>query len=335
MTRDGSTVEEQPINLCSINDKFVAFCSHFLNERAKDNLPFFLYVALTVPHQPLAHAPQFTGKSNRGTIFGDTLLEMDDTVKRIMDSVISNNLEDNTLVILMGDNGPWDKFCEVSGSPGPYTGDWLKANGGGGVMKFSAWEGGHRVASVFSWPGKIAPKVSNTLTSALDIMPTVAVLAGASLPKDRHYDGLDLTQLLFNDGDDDVFVSRGLAHPAALVDPPFNLTKTGAFRLGDYKVFYTLGGTHSVGCDGIKRSYEVLHPPLLFDLSKDIAEANSIDPNSAEYKKAFAEIDAAFDAYLDDVKADKTTLANFETGDELTIDCCSNREDHNCACQGT
>lgn len=77
---------------------------------------------------------------------------------------------------------------------GPHTG----AGGGGGSGKFTTWEGGHRVMGLVNWPGKISPGVSHSLTSALDILPTVLGLAGVAPPEGIILDGYDLGGLLFD-----------------------------------------------------------------------------------------------------------------------------------------
>jgi len=82
-----------------------------------------------------------------------------------------------------------------SGSQGPFLGTWLRQKyGGGTTAKTTTWEAGHREPTVVVWPGVMEPNTtSDALTSALDIFPTVLSAAGASLPKMRHYDGIDLT----------------------------------------------------------------------------------------------------------------------------------------------
>ncbi len=68
---------------------------------------------------------------------------------------------------------------------GPFVGSWQSSElggGGGSAGKATTWEGGHRVPAIFRWPGRIAAGgVSDALTSALDIVPTVAALAGFAL----------------------------------------------------------------------------------------------------------------------------------------------------------
>ena len=64
-------------------------------------------------------------QSKRNTLFADTLLEMDDTFGRIMAQLEELKLDEDTLVLVVGDNGPWNAYCEDAGSQGPFTGEWL------------------------------------------------------------------------------------------------------------------------------------------------------------------------------------------------------------------
>ena len=84
------------------------------------------------------------------------------------------------------------------GTPGPFLGLWQKRKGGGGgSWKGTIWEGGHRVPGIVSLPGKIKPAISDALVSSMDIFPTVVKLADAKMPSDRHFDGMDISDVLF------------------------------------------------------------------------------------------------------------------------------------------
>lgn len=91
--------------------------------------------------------------------------------------------------------------CESVGSAGPFNGLWQKAPGGGGggsTLKTTTWEGGHRVVGGVRFRGRVQPAVSNATVSTHDFLPTMATLAGTPLPTDRHYDGVDLSPILFD-----------------------------------------------------------------------------------------------------------------------------------------
>ena len=94
------------------------------------------------------HVPQFcaAGRANttgRGP-FADALAELDDTVGSILSALGRNHVRDDTLVLMTGDNGPWQAKCELTGSPGPFLGTWQQENGGGSSAKTTLWEAGHR-----------------------------------------------------------------------------------------------------------------------------------------------------------------------------------------------
>ena len=67
--------------------------------------PFFLYVPFAFAHHPALAPPDFKGKSPAGE-FGDSLLEHDHNVGRVLDALASAGIADNTVVIWASDNGP-------------------------------------------------------------------------------------------------------------------------------------------------------------------------------------------------------------------------------------
>ena len=162
-------------------------------ERNKDE-PFFLYVPHPIPHKPLHVSPPFMEgvaseitnklKDEDGTIdyktrdrlFRQAINEIDWSVGQILDTLKSQGIDENTLVIFTSDNGP------AVGSAGPLRG-----------RKGSTFEGGMRESTVIRWPGKIPAGISNDeLMTTMDLLPTFAKLAGAEIPTDRVIDGKDI-----------------------------------------------------------------------------------------------------------------------------------------------
>lgn len=153
-------------------------------ERSKDK-PFFLYVPHNMPHVPLFVSDKFKGKSGRG-LYGDVIMEIDWSIGQILDAIQRNGLDENTLVIYTSDNGPWLSYGNHGGSAGPLR-----------EGKASVFEGGMREPCVMRWPGKIpAGKTCREVALTMDILPTVAKLIGAELPKDRIIDGRDIWPLM-------------------------------------------------------------------------------------------------------------------------------------------
>ena len=147
--------------------------------------PFFLYVPHSMPHVPLHVSDKFKGKSERG-IFGDVIMEIDWSVGQILATLKKLGLDDRTLVIFTSDNGPWLLYGDHAGSAAPFR-----------EGKGTTFEGGVRVPCIMRWPGRIpANAVCRELAVTLDILPTLAKLAGADLPKDRIIDGKDIGPLI-------------------------------------------------------------------------------------------------------------------------------------------
>lgn len=105
---------------------------------------------------------------------------LDDNIGRVLDVLETTKLDKNTVVVFISDNG---------GSP--LTG---ANNAPLSAGKYSLWEGGIRVPMAICWPGKVeAGKVENNYVSAVDVLPTIASVAGIEL-SDETVDGVSLLQ---------------------------------------------------------------------------------------------------------------------------------------------
>ena len=154
----------------------------FINRNKKN--PFFLYMAHSMVHVPLAVSDKFKGKSQQG-MFGDVVMEIDWSVGQILNALEKNGIADNTLVIFTSDNGPWINFGNHAGS----TAGLREGKG-------TSFEGGQRVPCVMIWPGQIkGGEVCNKIASTIDVLPTLAAIAGAPLPE-KKIDGVNILPLL-------------------------------------------------------------------------------------------------------------------------------------------
>jgi arylsulfatase A len=150
--------------------------------------PFFVYVPHAMSHVPLFVSDKFQGKTERG-LFGDVVAEIDWSVGQILDTLKRLNLDERTLVIFTADNGPWLSYGDHAGSAGPLR-----------EGKGTSFDGGVREPFVARWPGKIpANSVCREPAMTIDLLPTIAALAGAELPAQR-IDGLDIRPLLTTAG---------------------------------------------------------------------------------------------------------------------------------------
>lgn len=158
----------------------------FLN--AMKDKPFFLYVAFNAPHFPLQGpddaARQVTLKEwaqgSRET-YVKMVEAMDTGVGEILAALDRDGLTRNTLVVFASDNG----------------GDRYSRNGPLAKGKGQLWEGGIRVPCLARSPGHIpSQKVSRQAGITMDWTATIAKLAGATPPKDRPFEGIDLLPIL-------------------------------------------------------------------------------------------------------------------------------------------
>jgi len=152
--------------------------------------PFFLYLPLPGPHQPVVPNSDFLGKSQAG-LYGDYVEEMDWAVGRILDSLEQSGVATNTLVIFTSDNGP-DEFAysRLHDFDHSSMGD-LRG------IKNDIWEGGHRVPFLARWPGRIAAQSINQQTICLvDFMRTAADIVGTSLPSNAAEDSVSFLPAL-------------------------------------------------------------------------------------------------------------------------------------------
>ena len=150
--------------------------------------PFLLYVPHSMPHVPLFRSEKFKDKSGAG-VYGDVMMELDWSIGEILKALREDGLDENTLVVLTSDNGPWTSYGNHAGAT-PFR-----------EAKGTGFDGGTRSACIMRYPGKMeegkiaAGSASTKALCTIDLLPTFARLAGASLPKNP-IDGLDVWDLI-------------------------------------------------------------------------------------------------------------------------------------------
>jgi arylsulfatase A-like enzyme len=153
---------------------------------ANRNRPFFIYMAYNAPHTPLqATKEDFEALSNipdrRTRIYGAMIRSLDRNVGRLLEALQEQGLEKDTIVIFTSDNGG-AYYIGLPEINRPYRG-W----------KQTFFEGGIRAPYFMRWPGAIqAGSTYRAPVSHFDIFATAAAAAGAKLPGDRVYDGVNL-----------------------------------------------------------------------------------------------------------------------------------------------
>jgi arylsulfatase A-like enzyme len=163
----------------------------FLRERK--GRPCFVNLWLDDAHTPfhpsreqLAAIGVSSEKPTDQQRFQAVLHEMDQQIGRFMEGLHALGIDQNTLVLFLGDNGPLPHFGQTR-------------TGGLRGSKLSLYEGGIRVPLIAWWPGHIPKGAVNeeTILSALDFFPTLCEIAHAKPPAGYRSDGVDMSDALF------------------------------------------------------------------------------------------------------------------------------------------
>jgi arylsulfatase A-like enzyme len=231
--------------------------------------PFFVYLAHTMPHIRLEASKPFAGKSKRG-VYGDIIEEIDWNVGRILDTLQDEGLDQSTYVIYTSDNGPWylgRSRAHLERAIGPdaekHGGLALPLRG----AKTSVWEGGLRVPFIVRAPGRVpAGAICREMASTMDMLPTLAGLAGAGSPPDRVIDGHDINDLIHG--------IPGARSPTKAFFY-YQRTQIQAVRVGNWKLHVprkadTKWGHYSKAKDDID-----IEIPYLFNLEDDVGETTN------------------------------------------------------------
>jgi arylsulfatase A len=194
----------------------------YLDQRAKEAKPFFLYFPMCPPHSPIVPAEQFVGKSGmtgKEGKYGDWIYQGDHMLGQIMDALKRNGQDKNTLLIATGDNGAAGRSYEP-----------LREH------KSSIYEGGHREPFVARWPGKIKSGSSSDQVICLnDLFATCADLLGKDLPPDAAEDSVSILPALLGK-------AKAPIREATIHQAPVGL----AIRQGDWKLIALRNGTREL-----------------------------------------------------------------------------------------
>jgi arylsulfatase len=254
-TYDGNEVAGYNTDQSQFTTDYTTHTVDFINNHRKK--PFFIYLAHTMPHVPLAVSDKFKGKSEQG-LYGDVMMEIDWSVGEILKTLRVLGLEEKTLVILTSDNGPWANYGNHAGS-----------TGGLREAKATTFDGGNRVPCVMYWKGKIPSGTTcNQMVSNIDIFPTLADLSQAPLPE-RKIDGVSLVPLINGTPD---------ARPRESFVYYFNKNDLEAVTDGRYKLVFphrhATYGIYPPGNDGKAGQRPQMEFPKaeLYDLRRDPGE---------------------------------------------------------------
>ncbi|CAM1371392.1 sulfatase family protein [Tenacibaculum xiamenense] len=294
---ENETIIDTLTNQTSLTTQITKRSVDFI-KRNKNN-PFFLYIAHPQPHVPLYVSDKFKGKSKRG-LYGDVIMEIDWSVGQVLEALKENNLDDNTIVIFTSDNGPWLSYGDHAGSAHPLR-----------EGKGTALEGGQREPCIIRYPTKIKPgRVVDVPMMAIDILPTIATITGAKLPKDK-IDGKNVW---------DIWTGKSSESPHEAYYFYYHVNELHGIRYGKWKMYFphryrTLNGRKG-GENGfpVDYDYNTIDQIELYDLSVDINETINVASQNPEVVEKIKLLGEKMRDELGDQLSNREGVGNREIG---------------------
>jgi arylsulfatase A-like enzyme len=156
-------------------DVFFRQATQWIDRKRQEKRPFFAYIATNAPHAPYVCPEKYlkmyegSGLGKDAMAYYGMITNIDENIGKLMAKLKEWNLEKDTLVIFMTDNGhPIAKL---------YNAGMRGAKGG-------PYQGGTRVPLFLRWPGTLRGGIDiDKLAAHIDLFPTLAELAGAKIPE--------------------------------------------------------------------------------------------------------------------------------------------------------
>ena len=171
-----------------MNDRFQQQTLEHLRQLSQQDKPFFLQYWPVIPlYNPRTTRDQYT-TPNGGT-YVESMKQLDGWIGEVLEEVETLGIADDTVIVIMGDNGHFTKY-----SPGSGFSAMIYRGGKG-----DATEGGVRVDAFVRWPGMIeADSIVTDIVHITDLFTSLARFGGATekIPTDRIIDGVDQSALM-------------------------------------------------------------------------------------------------------------------------------------------
>ena len=260
--------------------KFEGYCTDIWFDgalkfiEANKGRPFFCYIPTNAPHGPYNVADKYSkpyrdrGVPDQQADFYGMIANIDENMGRLVARLKDLNLEENTILVFMTDNGT--------------SGDYA---GGMRGKKGSQYEGGHRVPFFIRWPGGrlTEPGDIDRLAAHVDVLPTLIELCRLKGPQGVTFDGASLTPLLR--GAASRWPDRTLLVHSQRIEHPekwrTSAVMTQRWRLIDGKELY------DIKADSLQKN--------------DVAGANgeTVEKLRQSYERWWADLSRRFDEYCE------------------------------------
>lgn len=276
----------------------------WLSRRHDRDRPFLMVIGFHEPHEVIASPPELTDsypvtQNRQEAEYFANVTNLDSAVGRIVTALDAMGYAENTLVLFTSDNGP-----EMTNRH-PQA---QRSYGSAGILrgkKLQLWEGGIRVPFIVSWPGRIEPgTVSAVPVSGLDLLPTLAELAGVAPPVALELDGVSIAPAL---SDRPIERSTPLFwHDYKAWGGPRVVLRDGRFKLAAWwdgpEILRTDSSTMRPGDLELIRTAELVRFAL-YDLETDPGERHDV---SAEHPEIVAALEPRLLEIYAAIQADVT-----------------------------
>ncbi len=259
LMRDEQIIE-QPVDQRTLTNRYTEEAISFI--KANKSVPFFLYLAHTMPHVPL-FVPDNRYNPDPHQAYKLTIEHIDSSTGEIIRILRELDLDKRTIVVFTSDNGPWLEKQHHAGNALPLRDG-----------KFTTYEGGFRVPCIVWAPGLVpAGDICREIASAMDLFTTFVIISGGKIPGDRIIDGRDILPLMKGE--------VGARTPHTVFFYYSSNGKLEGVRQGNWKLRRT---------DGFIE---------LYNLEQDISEENNLASENPEKVEELIRIMQDFDADLE------------------------------------
>ena len=251
-------------------DVFFRQATQWIDRKRQEKRPFFAYIATNAPHAPYVCPEKYlkmyegSGLGKDAMAYYGMITNIDENVGKLLAKLKEWNLEQETLVIFMTDNGHSIARLYNAGMRG--------AKGG-------PYQGGTRVPIFFRWPGTLHGGVDvDKLAAHVDLFPTLAELAGAKTPEGLKLDGRGLVPLLKD--------------PAAPWADRFLFTHVGRWAKGKARE------SKYAQCAVRNSRFRLVNNRELYDIKADPGEKHNVID---QHPEVVAQMRAAYDRWWEEV----------------------------------
>ncbi len=273
----GPSAKEDPKLMQHITDESISF----MRKQAASETPFFVQLSHYAVHLDIFYHQETLektktwkpGQRHRMPEFAAMTYDVDQSIGQVLDEVQKLGIADNTYIFFLSDNGGRNTMPKSPEAPLPRN--YPLRDG-----KTSMYEGGLRVPFAVVGPKIPHNSVSRVPVTGLDILPTLAQLAGYDNPLPKNIDGGSMLPVLHNQGEGQIKRNN----PFLIFHHAVSRPAETALRLGDLKLVKTWAE------DRLE----------LFDLSKDLSEAHDLSTTMPEQTK---KLHAMMTKYLENVNA--------------------------------